>query len=86
MRTTLTIDDNLLLSLKRKAAEKNIPYKTLVNQVLHRGLEVMNTPLTPGQKYHTQARSLKLKQGFDHDKLGQIADEMDDEAGFKHSQ
>ncbi|MCK5251018.1 MAG: hypothetical protein KAJ98_13695 [Spirochaetaceae bacterium] len=85
MRTTLTIDDNLLLSLKRKAAERNIPFKTLVNQVLHRGLEVMDTPFTPGQKYYTQARSLKLKQGFDHDTLGQIADEMEDEAGFKHS-
>ena len=87
MRTTLTLDDNLLLTLKRKAAESNIPFKTIVNQTLQRGLEVMETPLTtPGEKYHTQARSLKLKTGYDLDKLGQIADEMEDEAGFKQKQ
>ncbi len=83
MRTTLTLDDSLLLTLKRKAAERNIPFKTLVNQTLQRGLEAMETPLAPGQKYHTQARSLKMKQGYDLDKLGQIADEMEDETGFK---
>ncbi len=83
MRTTLTLNDNLLLTLKRKAVERNIPFKTLVNQALQRGLEVMETPLTPGHKYHTQARSLKLKQGYDLDKLGQVADEMEDEAGFR---
>ena len=83
MRTTLTLDDNLLLTLKRKAAESNIPFKTIVNQTLQRGLEVMETPTTPKQKFKTQGRSLKLKPGYDLDKLGQIADEMEDEARLK---
>ncbi len=84
MRTTLTLDDNLLLTLKRKAAESNIPLKTIVNQTLQKGLEAMETPSVKGQKYQTRGRSLKLKQGFDLDKLGQVTEEMEDEEGFKN--
>ncbi len=83
MRTTVTLDDSLLLTLKRKAAEKNIPFKTIVNQALQRGLEAMETPAASKQKYQTPARSLKLKPGYDLDKLGQIADEMEDETKLK---
>jgi hypothetical protein len=86
MRTTLTLDDNLLLTLKRKAAENNVPFKTIVNQTLQLGLEVMEKPLTPKEKYHTPTRSLKLKTGYDLDKLGKIADEMEDEEGVKQKQ
>ena len=82
MRTTLTLDDNLLITLKKKAAEKNIPFKTLVNQILQRGLEDLETASEPEQKYRTPVRSLGLKSGYDLDKIGQIADEMEDEEQF----
>jgi len=39
----------------------------------------MDTPSVKGQKYQTRGCSLKLKQGFDIDKLGQVADEMEAE-------
>ena len=86
MRTTLTLDDDLLLTLKRKAAESNIPFKTIVNQTLQRGLEVMDTPTVYRRDYHTQARSLEMKQGYDPDKLGQAADEIEaeEEEGLKN--
>ena len=77
------MDDSLILTLKRKAAEKNIPFKTIVNQALQRGLEAMETPPASKQKYQTPTRSLKLKPGYDLDKLGQIADEMEDETRLK---
>ena len=83
MRTTLTLDDNLLLTLKRKAVEYNIPFKTVVNQTLQRGLEVMEAPTIAKQKYKTLGRSLNIKPGYDLNKLGQLADEMEDEARFK---
>lgn len=83
MRTTLTLDDNLLLTLKKKALEYNIPLKTVVNQTLQRGLEVMESTPKLEKNYITQGRSLKVKPGFDLNKLGQIAEEVDDEALFK---
>ncbi|MCK5673909.1 MAG: hypothetical protein KAH95_11070 [Spirochaetales bacterium] len=83
MRTTITLDDNLLLTLKKKAVEYNIPFKTIVNQTLQRGLEVMETTPKLEQKYKTQGRPLKARPGYDLNKLGQVADEMEDEARFK---
>ncbi len=38
MRTTLTIDDDVAHLLKAKAAERNLPWKEVVNEVLRRGL------------------------------------------------
>ncbi len=73
MRTTLTLDDNLLITLKKKAAEQKIPFKTLVNHILRRGLEDMETAAEPEQKYRTPVKSLGLKSGYDLDKIGQIA-------------
>ena len=83
MRTTLTLDDNLILTLKKKAAEYNIPFKTIVNQTLQQGLEVMEATPKLERKYKTQGRPLKAKPGYDQNKLGQLADEMEDEARFK---
>ncbi len=39
MRTTLTIDDQLMTELKERAYRQNVPLKQVVNQVLRRGLE-----------------------------------------------
>lgn len=73
MRTTLTLDDNLLITLKKKAAGNNIPFKTLVNQILQRGLEDMESAAEPKQKYRIPVKSLGMKSGYDLDKIGQIA-------------
>lgn len=87
MRTTLTLHDNLIRNLKRKAAEKNVPLKTIVNQALQLGLEAMETPHPDtGQKYQTPTRSLKPKPGYDLDRLGRIAEEFEDEKRIKQQQ
>ena len=78
MRTTLTLDDNLASSLKKKAAEKRIPFKTMVNQALQLGLLAMEKPEKDRERHLTQTRSLKPKTGYDLDRLGQIADEIED--------
>lgn len=79
MRTTLTLDDNLVSSLKRKAAQKHIPFKTMVNQTLQLGLLAMEKPEQERKSHVTKARSLKPKTGYDLDRIGQIADEIEGE-------
>ena len=79
MRTTLTLDDRLFQTLKRKAAEKKVPFKTIVHHALQLGLEAMESSNNPAATYRTPTRSLKQKRGYDIDKLGQLADEMEDE-------
>ena len=38
MRTTLTIDDDLAMLLRRRARELQRPFKDIVNEALRRGL------------------------------------------------
>lgn len=49
MRTTLTIDDQVLAELKERAHRRNVPLKQVVNQVLRRGLDadVQRDPRKP---------------------------------------
>ncbi|MDA3939672.1 MAG: hypothetical protein PF693_10215 [Spirochaetia bacterium] len=86
MRTTLTLNDNLILILKKKALENNVPFKTMVNQTLQLGLEAMEKPVKYKQKYKTPTRSLHLGTGYDHDKLGQISEEIEDIALVNQNQ
>ena len=79
MRTTLTLDDTLVTVLKKKAAEKGVPFKSVVNQALRYGLEAMDEPGGSPAPYQTHTRRLGLRTGLDRDKLGQIADELEDE-------
>jgi hypothetical protein len=67
MRTTLTLDDRLLQTLKRKAAEEKVPFKTIVHQALQLGLAAMDSSTKPAIKYRTPTRSLKQRQGYDLD-------------------
>jgi len=83
MRTTLTLDDNLAISLKKKAAQKRVPFKTMVNQALQLGLLAMEKPEQDGKGYVTRTRSLKPKAGYDLDNLGRIAEEIEDEDRMK---
>ncbi len=77
MRTTLTVDDTLISSLKKKAAERDVPLKTVVNQALRMGLDAMERP--PAGDYTTPVRSLGPKRGYDLDTLGRTVEAMDDE-------
>ena len=44
MRTTLTIDDDLLRELRQKANDTGLPFKEIVNKVLRTGLKDFNKP------------------------------------------
>lgn len=79
MRTTLTIDDSLDRKLRRLAARRGESYKDTVNEALREGLAVLEKPL-PRRPYRTKARSLGVVPGVDYDKVGQLADQWDDEA------
>ena len=79
MRTTLTLDVNLIQTLKKKAAEQNISFKAMVHQTLQKGLESMEQQARSVVAYRTPVRSLQPKPGLDLDTLGEIADEQADE-------
>ena len=57
MRTTLTIDDDVAVQLKRLRREQDVNFKVIVNEALRRGLRDM--------KAAPQKRKLLRTRGFD---------------------
>ena len=49
MRTTLTVDDELLQTLKAEALRRKRPFKEIVNETLRRGIAGANAPREPYQ-------------------------------------
>jgi hypothetical protein len=82
MRTTLTLDDDLARLLERRARESSLPFKTVVNNTLRRGLaaEARSSAAAPLRPFKVQARNLGLRPGIDPQKLNQIADELEAES------
>jgi hypothetical protein len=78
VRTTLTIDTRLLQALKRKAAERNVPVKSIIDEALRHGLEAMDARPEP-QPYRTRVYRLGLRPGIDPDRVAHVAQEIDDE-------
>ncbi|NQU41165.1 MAG: DUF2191 domain-containing protein [Lentisphaerae bacterium] len=77
MRTTITLDDTIDRELKEIAGRGGVPYKVTLNRVLRAGLDALRRPTRP-TPYRITPKSLGLLPGVDYDKVGQLADEMDD--------
>ena len=77
MRTTLTVDDCVMRTIKRIAGRRGVPLKAVVNDALRAGLrEIENTrPSTP---YRAKVRAFAVLPGLDPCKLGQVGDEGED--------
>ena len=77
MRTTLTIDDELLRQLKRRAADLGLPLKELVGRALRAGLLALDRPAggkaRPPPVFRMGAARLDL------DKAHRLAGEIQDE-------
>lgn len=77
MRTTLTIDDQLLAELKERAHRDGVPLKQVVNQILRRGLDAPGT----AKRRRYRARTFSMGEPFvpDLDKSLAIAAALEDE-------
>ena len=75
MRTTLTLDPDVALQLKRRMAEEKSPMKRVVNEALRVGL--CRKSEKPPVKFKVKAFPMKLRPGIDPDKLNQLTDELE---------
>ena len=75
MRTTLTIDDDLVGLLRSKSRELDKPFKELVNNALRIGL--CDVPTNTGQTVRTRPAALGLRPGLDSDRMNQLMDELE---------
>ena len=86
MRTTLTIDDDVLIELRRRSRAAASGFKGVVNETLRRGLSVGETPSSAQPPFEVRAKSCGFLPGIDPLRLNQLADELEvDEFIATHS-
>lgn len=79
MRTTLTLNDQVLAELKALAEQRRLPFKDVVDEVLRRGLRSL-AEAPAGGGYQVEAFASDFAPGVDPQHLGQALDNLEAEA------
>jgi hypothetical protein len=77
MRTTLTLDDDLLNRLKELARESGRSFKEVTNEVLRRGLITGDTQDESPEPFKVAPKACGFKPGIDPLKLNQLYDDLE---------
>jgi len=77
MRTTLTVDDDIAIELRRLSASTRQGFKSTVNDLLRRGLAASPRPLPSPGRFVIKAKACGFLPGVDPLKLNQLADEVE---------
>lgn len=78
MRTTLTLDEDVVQAVRQSAESLNRPFRVVVNQALRLGLRHLEQP-SKSIPYTTKARSLGLRKGINLDNIGELLAQMEGE-------
>ena len=71
MRTTLSIDDDVLEKAKAAAAKRRLPFRTVINEALRAGLSAAAMP-ADALPYQTKPHKLGLKVGRNLDNIQEL--------------
>jgi hypothetical protein len=78
MRTTLTIDDDVLDKAKAVAAKLRRPFRQVVNEALRNGLQGVEDPPRT-RPYRTRPHKLGLKAGRNLDNIQALLSQIEGE-------
>jgi hypothetical protein len=78
MRTTITIDDDVLELARALAAKLRTPFKTVINEALRSGLEHVERP-AEHKPYKTRPHAMGLKSGRNLDNIQELLSQMEGE-------
>ncbi|MGV3721301.1 MAG: antitoxin [Actinomycetota bacterium] len=79
MRTTVTLDPDVLAMLRDEMKRSDRPFKQVLNQAVRRGL-LAEDAAGSIEPFRTEPHSFGFKPGIDLDKLNQLVDELDADA------
>jgi hypothetical protein len=71
MRTTVTIEDDVLDKAKSVASKLHEPFRKVINEALRAGLDVVNEP-TKRRAYCTQPHKMGLRTGRNLDNMQEL--------------
>ena len=76
MRTTVTIEDDLVVAIEELRKREGLSFKDALNQVIRLGVQMKSAP--PGaRRYRTPTRVLGMKPGIDTTRLNALVDELE---------
>ena len=78
MRTTLTLDPDVAMNLKKRMAEEKLTLKETVNQTLRSGFKTA-AKQKKRAPFKVIPHSFGFKAGIDQNKLNQLVDELEAE-------
>src|SRR5688572_12248284 len=77
MRTTLTLDPDVVRMLEEEIHRSRKPFKQVVNDALRRGL-APGTRRPSGRRYQVRPHAARLLPGLDRGKLNGLVDQLED--------
>ena len=78
MRTTLTLDDDVLDRARAVAERLGTPFRHVINEALRAGLETVEKPAIT-RSYQTQPHQLGLKSGRNIDNIQELLAQLEGE-------
>lgn len=75
MRTTVTLDDDLAELLRRRARERDVPFKRVLNEAIRAGVA---GGVPNAKPYTMRPRKLGVRPGVDLTKALRLAAELED--------
>jgi len=76
MRTTLTIDDDIVAKLKDEMKRSGRSFREIVNDMLRTGLNLRQQPQKP-KKFKVRARNLGLRPGLNYDNIRALLEQIE---------
>ena len=78
MRTTLSLDVDVLDRARAVAAKRRTPFRVVVNEALRAGLDVVERP-AKRRPYRTPSRAMGARRGFELDNIQELLAQIDGE-------
>ena len=78
VRTTLTIDDDVLERARTLSAKLRTPFKTVINEALRSGLDDVERPAKQ-KPYKTEPHEMGLKSGRNLDNIQELLAQIEGE-------
>jgi predicted DNA-binding ribbon-helix-helix protein len=72
MRTTITLEDDVVMSLKRLGKKRGMKFKALVNQVLREGIKGMTAPVKRRSVFRTRSVDLGSCRAANVDNVAEV--------------
>ncbi len=78
MRTTISIDDDVLERARSVATKMNSPFKTVINEALRAGLDHVEKP-AKRRPYKTEPHTMGLRSGRNIDNIQELLAQIEGE-------